>query len=83
MVFIVFIWINLEKLPKAVYNYLLGKILNAKKFVYESKVEEFLSRAVKLNPNFVDAWNELGECLWKKQDLIGAKNCFESALQKV
>lgn len=53
------------------------------KLAYNAKSEENLSRAVKLNPSHVDAWNELGDCLWKKHDLLGARNCFESALQKV
>lgn len=50
---------------------------------YDAKCEEFLAKAVKLNPNTVDAVNELGLCLWKKSDIAGAKNCFESALDKV
>ncbi|KAF6724477.1 Tetratricopeptide repeat protein 5 [Oryzias melastigma] len=46
------------------------------------KVEECLSRAVKLDPSLIDAWNILGEEYWKKKDLTGAKNCFTGALQQ-
>lgn len=38
---------------------------------------------VKLNPSLVDAWLCLGNCIWKKGDLPGAKNCFTLALSKV
>jgi len=31
----------------------------------------------------VDAWNELGECYWKRGDIEGAKTCFEGALDHV
>ncbi|KAF3339762.1 tetratricopeptide repeat protein 5-like isoform X2 [Carex littledalei] len=37
---------------------------------------------VKLNPSLVDAWLCLGNCIWKKGDLISAKSCFTHALSK-
>lgn len=49
---------------------------------FSAVAEECLSRALKLEPNLVDAWNTLGEQHWKKDDLIGAKDCFTGALQK-
>lgn len=38
---------------------------------------------VKLDPSMVDAWCCLGNCFWKKGDLVQAKNCFNIALSKV
>lgn len=50
---------------------------------FSAVAEECLSRAVKLEPGLVEAWNTLGEQYWKKGDLTGAKNCFTGALQQV
>ena len=50
---------------------------------FSAVAEECLSRAVKLEPGLVEAWNILGEQFWKKGDLAGAKNCFTGALQQV
>ena len=51
---------------------------------YSKEAEELLSKAVKLDPANIDAWNALGQCFWKKGDLTGARNCFDGALgQKV
>lgn len=36
-----------------------------------------------MNPSLFDAWCCLGNCIWKKGDLISAKNCFTLALSKV
>nr|XP_020466973.1 tetratricopeptide repeat protein 5 [Monopterus albus] len=49
---------------------------------FSAVAEEFLSRAVKLEPSLVEGWNTLGEQYWKKGDLTGAKNCFSGALQQ-
>lgn len=29
-----------------------------------------------MNPSMADAWKELGECVWKKQDYNTAIDCF-------
>jgi tetratricopeptide (TPR) repeat protein len=50
---------------------------------HSKEAEELLSRAVKLDPKLVDAWNELGECYWKKDNMEEAKNCFYGALLHV
>ena len=50
---------------------------------YDSECEAYLSRAVKLNPKLPAAWNELGECYYKKGDIKSAHNCFKGALQHV
>ncbi|XP_046842823.1 tetratricopeptide repeat protein 5-like [Xenia sp. Carnegie-2017] len=76
---------NLDRLlgmcdKKSEYFYLLGKTLNVMPN-YDPQAQEVLSRAVKLNPKLVDAWNCLGECLWKKGDVEAAKNCFTGALE--
>ncbi|XP_008558120.1 tetratricopeptide repeat protein 5 isoform X1 [Microplitis demolitor] len=64
---------------RAKYYYLKGKTFNVvDRFVPQA--EELLSKAVKLEPKLIDAWNELGECYWKKDDIKQAKNCFIGAL---
>lgn len=65
---------------KAEYLMLKGKCLNVKSD-YDSQAEELMSKAVKLEPKLVEAWNILGECFWKKGDIDAAKNCFSGALQ--
>ena len=65
---------------KAEYLMLRGKCLNVKSD-YDSQAEELISKAVKLDPKLVEAWNILGECFWKKGDIDAAKNCFSGALQ--
>lgn len=50
---------------------------------FSAAAEECLSRAVKLDPCLVEAWNILGDQYWKKGDLVASKNCFTGALQHV
>lgn len=70
-----------EAEDKAQFCLLRGKALNIKPEFNEEALE-ILSKAVKLNPKLVDAWNELGECYWKKGDIAASKNCFEGALKQ-
>ncbi|XP_041012771.1 tetratricopeptide repeat protein 5-like isoform X3 [Juglans microcarpa x Juglans regia] len=72
-----------RKLPmqRAAYEYLRGKILDVFPD-YRKEAEDHLSKAVKLNPSLADAWLCLGNCIWKKEDLSAAKNCFNLALSK-
>ncbi|XP_020300277.1 tetratricopeptide repeat protein 5-like [Pseudomyrmex gracilis] len=65
---------------RAKYYYLKGRALNVMDR-FSSQAEELLSKAVKLEPNLIEAWNELGECYWKNNDIKQAKNCFVGALQ--
>lgn len=67
---------------KACYHYLKGKLLNVCA-TYSNEAEILLSKAIKLDPKLVDAWNELGECYCKNDDLVKAKSCFEGALKEV
>lgn len=64
---------------RAKYYYLKGRALNVVDR-YVPQAEELLSKAVKLEPKLVEAWNELGECYWKNDDIQQAKNCFVGAL---
>ncbi|KAL4234244.1 Tetratricopeptide repeat protein 5 [Mactra antiquata] len=64
---------------KAEYFMLLGKILNVGPD-YDNKAFEHLSKAVKLDPKLVEAWNNLGELYCKKGDVNNARNCFTGAL---
>ena len=67
---------------KARRTYLKGRALNVASD-HNLEAEQLLSRAVKLEPNLVDAWIELGECYWKRGDVNTAKTCFEGALSHV
>ncbi|XP_006883152.1 PREDICTED: tetratricopeptide repeat protein 5 [Elephantulus edwardii] len=58
---------------------LTGKALNVT-CDYSLRAEELLSKAVKLEPELVEAWNQLGEVYWKKGDVAAAHTCFSGAL---
>lgn len=60
--------------------FLHGRALNATS-EYIAEAEGVLGRATRFN--LPDAWNELGECQYKKGDLSGAYTCFEKALKLV
>ncbi|XP_037358822.1 tetratricopeptide repeat protein 5 [Talpa occidentalis] len=64
---------------KAQVLMLTGKALNVTPD-YSAKAEELLSKAVKLEPELVEAWNHLGEVYWKKGDVAAAHTCFSGAL---
>jgi len=72
----------LEKTNKAKFYMLKGRALNIKS-EFDAEAFEYLTKSIKLNPNLVEAWNELGACYWKKGDVAAAKNCFQSAMEKV
>jgi len=65
---------------RAMFLYLKGRLLNVTG-EFSGEAEECLSKSVKLNPNLVDAWNELGESYMRKLDWTTARTCFEGALQ--
>jgi hypothetical protein len=48
---------------RARYNFLRGRLLNVIP-KYSKEAENLLSKAIKLDPKLVDAWNELGECFF-------------------
>jgi len=68
------------KKDRAMFLYLKGRLLNITGD-FDSQAETVLSKAVKLNPTLVDAWNELGESYMRKNDWTTARTCFEGALQ--
>ncbi|KNA14351.1 hypothetical protein SOVF_108210 [Spinacia oleracea] len=68
-------------IQRASYEHLKGKVLDVFPD-YKKEAEDHLSKAVKLNPSLTDAWLSLGNCFWKKEDLVSAKNCFNRALSK-
>ena len=51
---------------RACFLYLKGRVQNISG-EYSPEAEATLSKAVKLSPDLVDAWNELGECYMMKQ----------------
>ena len=67
---------------KAMFFYLRGQTLNVLS-AYDQHAEECLSKAVKLDPNLIEAWNELGESYWKNRNIEAAANCFTGAIAKV
>jgi len=64
---------------KAKVLYFKGRALNVTT-EHNAESERVLSKAVKLEPSFVEAWNELGESYWKRNQVSNAQNCFEGAL---
>lgn len=61
---------------------LVGKAFNVLP-EYNQKAVDSLTKAIKLDPKCVQAWNYLGECYWKKRDFLMCKNCFEQSLNIV
>lgn len=59
--------------------FLRGKALNVLPH-YDPMAQDALSKAVKMNPKLVEAWNCLGECYWKNGEVEAARNCFIGAL---
>ncbi|RWS11138.1 tetratricopeptide repeat protein 5-like protein [Dinothrombium tinctorium] len=70
-----------ETADKALYYMLYGKALNVKS-TFDPLAYELLSKSIKLNPKLTEAWNQLGECYWKKGDLKAAFDCFEGSLKQ-
>ena len=62
--------------------YQRGRALNVRG-EHSPEAESLLSKAVKLDPAMVEAWNELGEAHWKRGDIDTAKTCFEGAVRLV
>ena len=71
-----------ERADRVRYLYLLGRARNVQPD-HSREAEELLSRATKLDHRHTAAWNELGACLWKREDATAAGNCFERALESV
>ena len=67
---------------RARYFYLVGRAHDVVA-THSVPAEEALAKAVKLDPKLVEAWNQLGECYWKKDNIAEAKNCFQGALSQV
>jgi len=73
---------ELEKSEEKGYiGYLRGKLFNIED-EYSESAENYLTKAVKLCPNIVDAWICLGEVYWKKRDFEGSRNCFQTSIEK-
>lgn len=73
---------SLSQSQKAYYHFIRGQFYN---FLpnYCPIAESNLTQAVKWDPKLVKAWNRLGECVWKRDDLNTARFCFETALNFV
>ena len=44
--------------------------------------ENLLTRAVKLDPSLLNAWNALAECFWRRGELDLARNCIRRGLER-
>lgn len=69
---------TLSQNQKATYLYIRGRLLNVFDG-YHQGAENNLAKSVKFNPSFIGAWNELGECYYKKGDLESSRKCFQWA----
>jgi len=67
---------------KGRYYYLLGKTWSVTHPVNDECIN-VLSKAVKLNPTLLEAWNALGECLVHLKRFSEAKFCFLASLKHV
>ncbi|CAG9136165.1 unnamed protein product [Plutella xylostella] len=65
---------------RAQYLYMKGRLYNIMN-KYDPRATHCLSKAVKLSPRLVGAWNELGESYWKNMNIKDAKSSFEGALK--
>lgn len=61
---------------------LIGRVHNASN-AYSKQAEEYLYKAVKMNPTLSEAWNALGECYYKNEQVDKALNCFQCVLKHV
>lgn len=71
-----------DVVSKKDYWLLFGKTIDVGNREFD-RCEDALGKCLKLDPNCVDGWTLLGEALWKKGDIPGAKRCFEKVLAKV
>ncbi|XP_044747786.1 tetratricopeptide repeat protein 5-like [Coccinella septempunctata] len=69
------------KSNKAKYFFMKGALLNVVP-EYSKDAENLLSKAIKLDRKLVEAWNELGDCYWKNDEVKKSKSCFEGALKE-
>ena len=66
---------------RAVFLYLKGRALNVTG-EFSSGAEACLTKSVKLNPDLVEAHNELGESYMRKHEWTQARICFEVRYDK-
>lgn len=67
---------------RAKYLYIKGRCFNVVP-EYDPRALECFSKAVKLNPNMIEAWNELGESYWKNMNIKESLACLEGSLKRV
>lgn len=72
---------NLSGAERARMLYLKGR-LSLFAPVEGCDCQEVLSKAIKLDPTLLGAWNALGEAHWNKQEYTQARRCFEEAIER-
>jgi tetratricopeptide (TPR) repeat protein len=75
------IWLEcINKYPRFEWPYSnLGSL-----YVEEGKYkegEDFLKKALEINPSYVNAWLHLAQCKSKQKDFQGARSCIRKALE--
>lgn len=70
---------TLSQQQKAFYHYQRGRLFNVFES-YNQQAETDLTRAVKLDPENIDAWNALADLFWKKGDKKMSRSCLENGL---
>lgn len=68
-----------EEVDKARLHYFKGYLLNLSP-KFSKKAFDHLTKAIKLRPNYREAWLELGECYFKNKDYKAAANCFDKTM---
>ncbi|CAD5119140.1 DgyrCDS7780 [Dimorphilus gyrociliatus] len=58
-----------------------GKLLNKHPEISD-ECEKVLTKVVKLRPEIVEGWSELGECLFKLRKFDVSMTCFQKAVEK-
>ncbi|XP_022823831.1 tetratricopeptide repeat protein 5-like [Spodoptera litura] len=71
---------QIPEVLRAKFLYMKGRCYNISP-TYDARATQCLSKAVKLCPALIDAWNELGESYWKNMNVKEAKSSFEGALK--
>ena len=66
--------------PNSVFLYNIQGTINARLQQYEAAIDSY-QKAIKIKPDYADAYNNLGNVLRDKGDLEGAINSYEQALK--
>jgi hypothetical protein len=66
---------------RALWSCIRGRALDVVSSTHNPEAERELSRAVKLDPELGEAWNQLGTSAWKRGDEQFAHDCWQCTLR--